>query len=498
MNSPVTVSKTDYILWRECRKNAWLKIHRTDVYYANELSAFEKQIIETGNEVEAVARNLFPTGVLIEGRDEAAQNKTAELIKSGEKTLFQPIFVKDGFLAACDVLKLNEKTGEYDIYEIKASNSIDTKLHLPDLAFQVCLLKKCGIKIGTINLLHLNAKYVRQGTLEITRLFTIEDVSETVSGMLEAVDAEMSQALTYLSAEKEPAGPCECVYKGRSSHCTTFSYSNPHIPGYSVHDIARIGVSKAKLMELIDGNVYKLDDVPESIKLSEIQANQVNVHITKRPIIRADKIAEEFRSLVFPLYFLDYETFPCAIPRFDGFSPYQQIPFQYSLHVAESPDKEPAHFEFLHEGTDNPSQPFVDSLKANVGKIGTIIVWNKKFECGRNEELAKRVPAAKPFLDDLNSRVYDLMDIFSKQYHVHHDYQGSTSIKYVLPVLVPELKYDNLPIREGGTASQKWDEMVNSGLLTDVKKQIAANLKKYCELDTYAMYAIWKHLNGLL
>jgi hypothetical protein len=490
------ISKTDYLLYRECPKNAWLKIHKPDVYYAGELSDFEKSIIETGNEVEIVARGLFPTGVLIGGRDEGAQRKTALLIESKEKTIFQPIFVKDGFMAAIDVLQFDEKSGAYNIFEIKASNQIKEKIHTFDLAFQVNLLIKAGIKVGTINLLHLNPDYVRKGELEITKLFTIDDVTETVSNLLEAVDEDTSRALKYLMAGSEPSGPCDCVYKGRSSHCTTFSYSNPHIPEYSVHDIARIGVSKAKLTELIDGNVFHLHEIPEHIELSDIQKNQVNVHISRRPIIKADKIAEELRSLVFPIYFLDYETFPCAIPRFDGFSPYQQIPFQYSLHIVESSaNNEPNHFEFIHTSTDDPSPPFAESLQNNIGKIGTIIVWNKKFECGRNDELAKRIPSAQKFFADLNTRVYDLMDIFSKQYYVHHDFQGSTSIKYVLPVLAPELSYKKLNIQEGGTATQRWNEMMTGDLTNVEKETIAANLLEYCKLDTYAMYMIWRNLS---
>ena len=220
------------------------------------------------------------------------------------------------------------------------------------------------------------------------------------------------------------------------------------------------------------------------------------MHISRRPIIKADKIAEELRSLVFPIYFLDYETFPCAIPRFDGFSPYQQIPFQYSLHIVESSaNNEPNHFEFIHTSTDDPSPPFAESLQNNIGKIGTIIVWNKKFECGRNDELAKRIPSAQKFLADLNTRVYDLMDIFSKQYYVHHDFQGSTSIKYVLPVLAPELSYKKLNIQEGGTATQRWNEMMTGDLTNVEKETIAANLLEYCKLDTYAMYMIWRNLS---
>jgi len=498
----IAISKSDFLLWRECRKNAWLKIHKPDVFYAAKLSDFEKSIIETGNEVESEARKLFPTGILIEDRDEAAQKKTADLISSKAPTIFQAIFSKDGFLAASDILSYDQQSNSYSLYEIKATNAVDERLHLPDLAFQANLLKMHGVKIGKIGVIHLEPKYVRGEELDVVKLFKFSDVTEEVNQMLESIGNEMGKALSYLSDKKEPLGPCECVYKGRSSHCATFAYSNPHIPEYSVHDIARIGLSKGKLIELIDGNVYRLEDIPESIELSEIQSNQVNEHIkglsqslSYRPLIRADKIAEEFRSLQYPLYFLDYETFPCAIPRFAGFSPYQQIPFQYSLHVVEKSGAEPVHREFLHEGSDDPSRAFADSLMKNIGKLGTVVVWNKKFECGRNKELAKRLPDTKSFFEDMETRVYDLMDIFSKQYHVHKDYRGSTSIKYVLPVLAPELSYDKLEIKEGGTASMKWNEMTTGSLSLEAKRKIAKDLKTYCGQDTYAMYAIWKHLD---
>lgn len=496
-DNSMVISKSDFLLWRECAKNAWMKIHRPNIFYAAKLSDFEISIIETGNEVEAVARKLFPFGILVEGRDQASKVKTLELIAAKTPAIFQGVFDKEGFFAATDVLKYDEVNDRYELYEIKATNSVDKKLHLPDLAFQSELLTRCGIEIRTTGVIHLNPDYVREGELNPAKLFMMSDVTESIDNMREAIRAEMERALTYLNAEKEPPGPCTCIFKGRSSHCATFSYSNPHIPEYSVHDIARIGLSKAKLIELIDGNVYELQNIPESIELSEIQRNQVNAHITGRPIVRIDKIAEELRSLIFPLYFLDYETFPSALPRFDSFSPYQQIPFQYSLHIVESPDKEPVHFEFLHEGKDDPSPHLAAQLSKDIGKIGTVVTWNKKFESGRNEELGQRLPQFKGFFGDVNSRIYDLMDIFSKQYHVHKDYKGSTSIKYVLPVLAPELKYDDLEIKEGGTASQKWNIMTTGDMSVEERSKIATNLKTYCKLDTYAMYRIWKYLQKL-
>jgi hypothetical protein len=100
-------------------------------------------------------------------------------------------------------------------------------------------------------------------------------------------------------------------------------------------------------------------------------------------------------------------------------------------------------------------------------------------------------------MDALNSRIYDLMDIFTEQLYVHKNFKGGTSIKDVLPVLAPELSYQDLAIQEGGTASQTWDKVTSEAVTPSEKDILARNLKAYCERDTYAMYAIWKYLHAL-
>ncbi len=140
---------------------------------------------------------------------------------------------------------------------------------------------------------------------------------------------------------------------------------------------------------------------------------------------------------------------------------------------------------------------FVKSLQKDIGERGSIIVWNKKFECKINEQLAERNPDYKMFIDATNARVYDLMDIFGKQFYVHKDFRGKISIKNVLPVLVPELSYKNLKIQEGGTASQKWNEINAESTTESQKAEIIKNLKDYCKLDTYAMYAIYLTLRNV-
>jgi len=491
---PITLSKTDYILYRECPKNVWVKIHKPDVYFQSELSDFEKSIIETGNDVEIVARKLFPTGILIEGRDVKAQGATQDYLTKKQDVLFQPVFVKDGYLAAIDILKFEPTTKEFSIYEVKSTSGVDEKTHYYDLAFQVNLLRNCGLKINKAYVIHLNSEYVRSGALNLSELFKIVDVTNEVEGVAGNVAAESIEALKYLSQTSEPKGFCCCVYKGRSRHCSTFHVANPQIPEYSIHDIARIGSSKARLKELVDSNIFHLDKIPAHIKLTDIQQTQVDTYVSNKVVVKTEKIAEEFESLTFPLYFLDYETFPAAIPRFDGYSPYTQIPFQYSVHVLESKNGEPKHFEFLHVTPDDPSQPFADTLQKHIGKTGSVIVWHKSFECGRNDEIATRNPTTRMFFDSLNARIYDLEDIFKKQYHVHRDYRGSTSIKRILPVLVPELSYKELEIQEGGNAAETWNN-ITTGSLTDSEKGKAVDdLKTYCGLDTFAMLAIWRVL----
>ena len=100
-------------------------------------------------------------------------------------------------------------------------------------------------------------------------------------------------------------------------------------------------------------------------------------------------------------------------------------------------------------------------------------------------------------MQQVNNSLFDLRDIFQDQHYVHHGFRGSTSIKKVLPILIPELKYADLSIHEGGQAADAWWTMVSPATSPEESKQTAIDLKKYCGLDTYAMYAIWKHLHKM-
>ena len=153
------------------------------------------------------------------------------------------------------------------------------------------MLRENGVPLGALYLVRLDSEYVSDGALDLQRLFTRENFSERVALVMEAVRAEMEMAHAVLQREAAPPAPCWCIYKGRSSHCTTFAHTNPTVPEYSVHDLARIGSSKKKLAALVDAGILSIEDVPDDFELSEKQRNQVVATKTERAFVDADAIA---------------------------------------------------------------------------------------------------------------------------------------------------------------------------------------------------------------
>lgn len=521
------LSKTDFISYKECRKNVWVKWHRPDIYNSFEQSDFEKALGEMGNEVEELARGMYPGGYLVEKRSEGAAELTQKLIKERESIIFQAVFNTEKYLAAADVLQWDPEANAYNIIEIKMSSTEEEddegKVRVNrkkeeqfeyDLAFQCNVIEKTGLKLNKKLLVRLNRKYIRIGELDFTpgKLFIIEDKTEKITALQSEVASKMEGAWIYLSEEKEPVGTCDCYYRGRSSHCTTFAFCNreKNVPDYSVHDLNRIGSSPKLLKELLDEGILSMDDMSESDERLEPKPtkkgaepgkprklNQVKVHKHKKPIINIEGIRGELAALSFPLYFLDYETSPKAIPPYSGYHPYQHIVFQYSLHVVRKPEDilgpnyKPEHYECLIFDGD-PALRVCQSLRENIGNTGTIVSWFKVFENGRNREFGGMFTEYKEFFESVVSRTYDLMDIVENQHYVHHEFYGKSSIKKVLPALIKDLSYKKLGVKNGTEAIEAYRQ-ITAGELTGVEaEKKTREMLEYCELDTYAMYKLWK------
>lgn len=491
------ISKTTFRQFLHCPKNIWLKLHKPELLEKYTPSEFELHLMEQGNEVESFSHCLFPAGMEIKETGDAAVEETKRLMASRVPAIFQATFVVDEFIVKTDVLVYDKENDCWDLFEVKASNSVDEAgsdpNHLDDIAFQVSVLNRSHVKLGRRCIVHLNGEYVREGALSCHALFKIVEMGEKIDARLPKTEQQMEVARQYLLKTEEPGGGCDCVYKGRKKHCMTFQYSHPEIPDYSVHDLSR--VSKKKLDLFVERNIYDLNDIPADFDLTDNQRNQVQAYQLQHPIIKTDEIQQQLAVLRYPLYFFDYEAFNPAIPVFNGYSPFQHIPFQFSLHILDGPNVELRHFEFLHEELSDPSEEVANLLEERIPRGGTVVVWHKTFEEGINKQIAKRCPAHATSLEAFNSEIYDLETIFADQHYVHHGFHGSSSIKRVLPALAPELSYAELEIHEGAQASNAWWTMVAPQTRNEEKARIAKALRTYCERDTYAMYAIWKHLH---
>jgi len=491
------ISKTTFLSFLECYRDVWLRIHRPTEVGKLELSDFELHLLEQGNEVEVEARKLFPGAIQITATGNDAVKETVQLMQAKTPTIFQATFLVDGFIAKNDMLGYDTTNDKWDLYEVKGTNSVkensgESRDHINDLAFQLSVLKRAGVNVGRCFIIHLNKEYVRLGDIDLKALFVTDDVTDKIKARLPEIEEKMKVAQEYLNSQKEPVEGCECVYKARKKHCTSFQLSNPHIPIYSVHDLSR--VSKKKLDLFIERGIFDLNDIPDDFELTDNQKNQVLAHQRQKPMIDIVNIKKELDALAFPLYFFDYEAFGPAIPAFNGYGPYKHIPFQFSLHVLRSPEAELEHIEFLQGNLSDPSEKVAELLKQHIPPGGTVIAWYKHFEKMVNKEIGARLPEHAKFFENFNNRIYDLMDIFHDQHYVHPGFKGKSSIKKVLPTLTAELRYDILGIQEGGQAADAWWKMVSPDTSPEEKERIAHDLKVYCGLDTYAMYAIWHHL----
>jgi hypothetical protein len=217
-----------------------------------------------------------------------------------------------------------------------------------------------------------------------------------------------------------------------------------------------------------------------------------------KPLVDHEAIKEAFKELVFPLYFFDYEGYSSAIPRFSGFGAYEQVPFQYSLHILHE-DGEIEHKEFLiTEPTKDLTLPLVGQMRKDFDDKGSVISWYKSYESQRNNKLAELHPEHADFLEGMNDRMFDLMTIFSKNMYVDAKFKGRASIKNVLPVLVPELTYKALNIQKGDQAVERWEKMIDPNTSQKEKNQIAKDLLEYCKLDTLAMVRIYEFLKKVV
>jgi predicted RecB family nuclease len=323
---------------------------------------------------------------------------------------------------------------------------------------------------------------VYQGdSIDVWRFFKIKNLTRRVEKLLPKLTFQLRSELRVLVMPTPPEIPT-------GPHCTNpvtcefFDRCNPPRPTDHVGYLPRLHASAAE--ELEEMGVESIHDIPEDFSLTDRQRIACTSVQTGQPWFSAE-LGKELESLTYPLCFMDFESANPATPRFSGMRPFDQLPFQWSLHVQRQPEAEPEHYEFLATDVGDPRREFITSLCGALGESGSIVVY-AAFESQRLSELATWLPKFAGRIKRVQSRLWDLLPVVRN--HVYHPaFGGSFSLKAVLPALVPEMTYDGMSVSDGQAAGLAWESLLGGVLIDNEREAIGSALLRYCEQDTLAL-----------
>lgn len=481
------LSKSQYIRGLQCHKSLWLYKNRRDLLQP--ACEQTESLFATGNTVGDYAKQLFPGGTEIEfnaGDFDGMISKTLQLIDNGVETIYEATFKQNNIFAMADIL--HKAADGWNMYEVKASTSVKA-YHIDDAAIQWYALSNV-LQLNKVFIMHINSEYIRQGELGIEQLFHLEDITAEVLAQQSDIPNQLSAMAKMLNEgmpDIEVGAHCDDPFECAFSHVCW------DIPEVSVFNLYRMYTTEK--LALYKKGIIRYEDIPVDYPLSDLQQLQVKAKLHNEITINKDIINDFLNSVQYPISFFDFETFQNAIPRFDGQRPYMQMPFQYSLHIIDN-QGEMTHLEYLGDENSDPRRELAERMIADLPATGSIMAYNQSFEIGRINELASLFPDLEDKLLALVDRFVDLIQPFRNLGYYHPDFNGSFSIKSVLPAMFPdepELDYNQLEIQDGGMAM---DTFANLYLLKDSLQcdEIRNNLLAYCHLGTLAMVRIWENL----
>ncbi len=490
--APVRLSKSKFVAGLQCLKRLYLQVHQPEL--AGEAGDEQEARFEQGHEVGILAQAGFPGGVLVDSDDlDAALLQTSNLLAdSSVPAIFEATFRHRDVLVRVDILQ-RRRRNRWRLIEVKSS--VGYKDHyLYDVAIQGHVVQGCGIDLSSACLMHLNRDYVYDGErYDPAGLFYIKDLTRQVRRLDDDLP-KLVRAQRRALARPEPPDIAPGPHCVDPYDCEFYGHCNPALPETHISSVPRL--SPAKRQMLLDQGVTLIGQIPDDFPLTEVQARICTAVTTARPWI-STTLSKELSRLKYPRYFMDFETLNPAIPRHAGMRPYQQIPFQWSVHRQIAPGAELEHFEFLADDDRDPRRDFVESLIKVLGRRGPIVVYNEGFESQRLAELADQFSECRRSIEMIRSRLWDLLP-FIKRHFYHPQFHGSYSLKSVLPALVPDLSYDGMDVAHGGEAGWAWDRMIRGEVDAVERRQLRSALLAYCSQDTLAMEKILRGLKSHL
>lgn len=448
------LSKSKYLRGVKCHRNLWLYTNkREEQHYSDD----NMRVFNRGTSVGELAQAYFPDGKFAVQPGEMptydSARLTQEYIQQGVESIYEATFIYDKTIVAVDLLH-KEEDG-WHLYEVKSTNSAKSE-HIMDVAVQYYVLKGCGLVLADASVMFFDRHYVKRGDIDVHQLFTYESVLNNILPMQESISQNIAFFHDMVNVDEpliEMGNHCDKPYE-----CDFKDYCRSLVPAVEVE--------------------------------KKILSNE--------PVVNRSEIQRFLSTLSYPLCHLDFETIMPGVPLFDESRPYQQIPFQYSIHTCVDKGAKLKHLEYLAPSDLNidPRKGLIEQMIVDTTGANTILVYNIAFERSRLIEKKRDFPAYTEALDSIIDRLVDLMPPFRSKHYRTESMEGSYSIKKVLPAVCPELSYDDLEINNGSDASNIFLELYYSDDKEYVKTT-RQHLLNYCELDTLAMVKVLEVLDKI-
>ena len=483
MTKPL-LSKSRFLAGLQCPLRLWYSCYEPKL--ASEPTPGQQALFDSGHQVGTLARDRYPGGILIDEdhrhQKDALRSTRAALKSSSTPVIYEGAFTFNGVLIRADILE-SVGNGAWNLIEVKSGTSVkDSNVY--DVAIQYHVLSGLGFEITQAGILNLNKKYVYDGwELDLARLFTLTDLKEHVvemQGEIADCIAELRSVLgKKILPPIDPSRHCRNPYD-----CEFYDYCRKSMPDHWIAELS--GIRQDQLEKLAKRGIFDIRDIPASFPLSALQARMRECVINNAEYVGSE-LNTDLKEYEYPIHFLDFETIAPAIPRYANTSPYESLLFQWSDHIL-SQKGSLAHKEYLCCEDKDPREEAARALLEALGDRGNICTYGN-YEKQAISDLADHLPHYRDGLQALLPRCRDLLARIRRGYY-HPQFHGSFSLKDVLPVLVPSMSYENLPIQEGSMAGLEYLRMIDPETPLDEKEKIRSALLEYCGQDTLAMVRI--------
>lgn len=449
------LTKSRFMAGRQCVKRLWFEVNAP-----LEERAPESFAILQGRAFDDLVRELWPGEVIDRKRGmPAAIAQTRRVIAAGGAPVLHQAAVRNGeFAIIADVLRHDR--GAAELIEIKASTSVKPE-HVPDAAFQVLVLRGARVQVERVFIGHIDNAFTLERAGDYHGLLVEQDITAAVDAMLPALADQAIDLHRVMSARETPdiamgpqcRSPYDCPFIERCSR-------GAPLPDLSTHKDPRVRAGAGHGAIFFD---------------------------------RAK--AAELHGYPFPRSYLDFETIGFAVPEVVGTRPYEQLPFQWSLHI-EAEGGELQHAEFLAPWNFGDFAALSKALIEAVPDEGPVFAYNAPFEGRALALLARLAPAHEAALTRLRARLVDLLPITRRAYY-HPQMMGSWSIKAVIPTIAGDLAYDTLGEVQEGEGAQKAFLELRSGVPDAGRRaRLVRELLAYCRRDTEALVTLARFLQS--